>query len=60
VNPLGFLDELPTWAAEGAVGLAVALFRLVRAEDDDARAAALMSAAEATKAALDRRKFPNG
>lgn len=51
------LDHLPAWAAEAAVGLVRALFRLAMASDDDGREEALMQAAEATKAALDRRKF---
>lgn len=51
------LDHLPEWAAEGALGLVRALFRLATAPDDDAREEALMQAAEATKAALDRKKF---
>jgi hypothetical protein len=45
---------------EAAVGLAHALTRLLVAEDDDARDEVLMEAAERLKAALDRRKWPEG
>lgn len=54
---LDLLDDVPAWALEGAVGLVKALVKLVRAQSDDEREDAFMTAAEATKAALDRRKF---
>lgn len=51
------LEHLPAWAMDGALGIVRALFRLAAAPDDYAREVALMEAAEATKAALDRKKF---
>lgn len=57
MNPLEKLSSLPAWAIEGAIGLIVAVGKLFNARSDDEREQALMEAAEATKAALDRKKF---
>lgn len=51
------MKSIPSWALEGAFGLIAALGKLIAAETDEAREEALMAAAEATKAALDRKKF---
>lgn len=48
---------IPAWALEGLYGLIRAIGKLVEAKTDDEREEALMAAAEATKAALDRKKF---
>ncbi len=48
---------IPAWAIEAAVSLARATAKLIGAQDDEERTEALMQAAEATKVALDRKKF---
>ncbi len=50
--------NFPAWAVEAAIELAKAIAKLVGAENDDEREEALMQAAEATKAALDAKRFP--
>ena len=57
---MNVLEKVPSWAVEGAVGLIKVIARLVQAETDEEAEEALMQAAEVTKAALDRKKFPNG
>lgn len=51
---------IPDWAQTLAASLAGAIVKLLTARDDGAREEALLEAAEATKAALDRLKWPNG
>lgn len=48
---------IPQWAIEGAIGIGGALLKLLGSKNDDEREQALMEAAEAAKAALDRKKF---
>lgn len=50
-------NDIPSWVTEAIFGLLGALAKLISAETDDEREEALMSAAEATKAALDRKRF---
>ena len=48
---------MPAWVVDLVVELTRSIGSLVGAKNDQEREAALMSAAEATKAALDRAKF---
>ena len=52
--------SVPGWVLETAASLASSIAKLVTATNDADREDALMTAAEATKAALDRIKFPDG
>jgi hypothetical protein len=49
--------NIPLWAVEAAFALVRAITKLVDAQTDAEREEALMQAAEASKAALDRKKF---
>ena len=51
------LGELPAWALDAVLGLVSALAKLLSATTDEEREDALMSAAEAVKASLDRKRF---
>ncbi len=51
------LSKVPPWAVDAVLGLVQAVGKLLSAESDEEREEALMEAAEAPKAALDRRKF---
>jgi hypothetical protein len=51
---------IPEWAVTAATALAAALAKLLTARSDAEREEALMQAAEATKAGLDRLRWPNG
>jgi hypothetical protein len=57
MNPLGAFSKLPPWALDAAFGLVEGLVKLLSADDDEGREAAMMDAAETMKAALDRKKF---
>ena len=57
MNPLGAFSKLPPWAMNAAFGLVEGLVKLLSADDDAGREAAMMEAAEAMKAALDQKKF---
>lgn len=54
---LALLAGMPPWAVEGLLQLGAAIIKLIQAADDNSREEALMEAAEATKAALDAKKF---
>ncbi len=51
------ITSIPTWAAEAGIALIKAAANLIGAKSDDEREEALMQAAEAHKAALDKKKF---
>ncbi len=52
--------SVPGWVIEATVAMTKAIVSLLKAETDGDREKALLEAAEASKAALDALKFPNG
>jgi hypothetical protein len=50
-------EGVPTWVVRGAAGLVKAAIGLVGAKTSSDQESALFEAAEATKAALDEKKF---
>lgn len=51
---------IPRWATDLVAALAGTIAKLISARSDAEREEAAMEAAEATKAALDRARWPNG